>query len=57
MGKANHGIKIIQSKRASAHQRTDKSSVAVHFKNAAQSLEEMAVMVIDQLHSLDPTLR
>ena len=38
------------------HRRTGKSPVAAHFNNAAHSVRDMAVMVIDQLHSLDPTL-
>ena len=38
------------------HQRTDESPVAGHFKNAAHSVGDMTVMVIDQLYSLDPTL-
>ena len=32
------------------------SSLVVHFNNAAHSVGNMAVMVIDQLHSLDHTL-
>ena len=31
--------------------------VVVHFNNMAHSVGDMAVMVIDQLHSLDPTLQ
>ena len=38
------------------HRRTDASPVVVHFNNMAHSVGDMAVMVIDQLHSLDPTL-
>ena len=38
------------------HQRTDESPVAVHFNNAAHTVGHMAVTVIDQLHSPDPTL-
>ena len=39
-----------------AHQRIDESPVVVHFNNMAHSLRNMAAMVTDQLHSLDPTL-
>ena len=39
------------------HRRTDESPVAVHFNSVAHSVGDMAVIVIDQLHSLDPTLR
>ena len=39
------------------HQRTDESPVVVHFNTSAHSVGDMAVMVIDNLYSLDPTLR
>ena len=39
------------------YRRTDKSSVTVHFNNAAFSVGDMTVMVIYQLYSLDPTLQ
>ena len=39
------------------HQRTDESPVVVHFNNVAHSVRDMAVIVIDQLHSSDPTLQ
>ena len=39
------------------HRRTDESPVAAHFNSEAHSMEDMTVMVIDQIHSRDPTLR
>ena len=38
------------------HRRTGKSPMVAHFNNAAHTVGDMAVTVIDQLHSLDPTL-
>ena len=39
------------------HWRTDESLVVALFNNTEHSVEDMAVMGIDQLHSLDPTLQ
>ena len=39
------------------HLRTDESPVTAHLNNMAHSVGDMSVMVIDQLHSPDPTVR
>ena len=39
------------------HRRTEDSPMAVHFNSNAHSQADMALMVIDQVHSHDPCLR